>query len=80
MTRDEILGHPKVQVIVIQLQAAQDDMLFACQQCDAAPFDLPTQADILTAAQEYKRAWNVRNLAIADMVTRYGVVEASGGS
>ena len=79
MTRDEILGHPKVQEIESRVTEARANLLFACQQCDAAPFDLPTQVDILTAAQEYKRAWNVRNLAIADMVTRYGVVEVSGG-
>ena len=79
MTRDEILGHPKVQEIEAKFSEMQANLLFACQQCEPGEFDLPTQKDILMAAWEYKRAWNVRNLAIADMVTRYGVVEASGG-
>ena len=76
MTPDEIKAHPKVQEAADAMAEARGNLLFACEQADPGPFDQAVCADILMAATAYKRAWNWRNLAITDIVTRYGVVEA----
>lgn len=76
MTRDEILAHPKVQEVCSNLSDAKRDLLTACEQTSPGPFDQSVCADILAAARDYKRAWNTRNLAIADIVSKHGVVKA----
>ena len=65
MTRDELLAHPRIVEVVTAMAEAHDNLIMACEQTDPGPFDDFVCADILIAATAYKRAWNIRNLAIA---------------
>ena len=76
MTLDELKAHPKVQEATDAMAEAIHNLRMACEQTEPGPFDPFVCADILTAATAYKRAWNWRNLAVADIVSRYGVAEA----